>query len=81
MTQRLSISQPAAPNERFAANAFDSQVGSTVPLRIEGSSEAAQATVVAAEVSDDGGAVTLTLEVPDGVIPVATPGWLSLAEQ
>lgn len=81
MTQHLSSSVPAAPGERFAHDAFDSQVGHTVPLRIEGSSDAAEATVVAAEVSDDGTAVTLTLDVPDGTIPMATPGWLSLSEE
>lgn len=81
MTQRLSISEPAAPGEQFAHNAFDSQVGRTVPLRIEGAPDAAEATVVAAEVSDDGTAVTLTLDVPDGLIPPATPGSFSLAEE
>jgi hypothetical protein len=81
MTQRLSTSQHAAPGERFAHNAFDSQVGSTVPLRIEGSVEAAEATVVAAAVSDDGTAVTFTLDVPDGTIPAATLTGLSLSAE
>lgn len=80
MTQHVSSSVPAGPGERFAHGAFDSQVGRTVPLRIEGSSDAAEATVLAAEVSDDGTAVTLTLDVPDGVISPVTPGWLSLAD-
>lgn len=81
MTQHLSIQQPAAPGERFAHDAFDSQVGRTVPLHIEGSPDAAEATVVAAEVSDDGTAVKLTLDVPDGLIPQPTLGSFSLSEE
>lgn len=80
MTQHVNISEPAAPGERFAHDAFDSQVGRTVPLRVEGSPNA-EATVVAAEVSDDGRAVTLTLDVPDGLLPPATPGSFSLSEE
>jgi hypothetical protein len=80
MTQQVSSSVPAGPGERFAHGAFDSQVGRTVPFRVEGSSDAAEATVIAAEISDDGTAVTLTLDVPDGTIPAPTPGWLSLAD-
>ena len=81
MTQRVSTSETAAHGELFAHDAFESQVGRTVPLRIEGSPDAAEATVVAAEVSDDGTAVTLTLDVPDGMIPAPTLGSLSLYEE
>ena len=81
MTQHVSISEPAAPGERFAHDAFDSQVGRTVPFRVEGSPDAAEATVLAAEVSDDGRAVTLTLDVPDGLLSLATPGSFSLSEE
>jgi hypothetical protein len=80
MTPRLNTSQHAAPGERFAHNAFDSQVGRVVPLRIEGS-EDAEATVVAAAVSDDGTAVTFTLDVPDGTIPASTLTGLSLSAE
>lgn len=80
MTQQVNISEPAAPGERFAPDAFDTQVGRTVPFRIEGSPDVAEATLLAAEVSDDGTSVTLTLDVPDGTIPAPTPGWLSLAD-
>jgi hypothetical protein len=78
MSQHLSFSQSAAPGEQFAHDAFDSQVGRSVPFRVEGAADAAEATVVAAEVSDDGTRVTLTLDVPDEVISPVTPGWLSL---
>lgn len=78
MTQRVSINQAAPSNTRFAADVFDSQVGRTVPLRIEGSNDA-EAVVVAAEVSEDGTSVTFTLDVPDGTVPAPTPGSLSLS--
>lgn len=81
MTTRLKSSQSAAPGEQFAPDAFDSQVGRSVPLRIEGSSDTAQATVTAVEVSNDGASVTFTLDVPDGVIPPPTLGSLSLSEE
>lgn len=78
MTQRVSINQSAPSGARFAPDVFDSQVGLTVPLRIEGSVDT-EAVVVAAEVSEDGTAVTLTLDVPDGTIPAPTPGPQSLS--
>jgi hypothetical protein len=77
MTQRPRATEPEIPGERFAHDAFDSQVGRTVPFRIEGA-DATEATVVGAKVSDDGTSVTLTLEVPDDVLPTgpARPEWL-----
>lgn len=78
MTQRVSIDQPAPANARFAPDVFDSQVGHTVPLRIEGSPDV-EAVLVYAEVSEDGTSVTLTLDVPDGTIPGPTPGSLPLS--
>lgn len=78
MTQRVDINQSAPSNVRFAPDVFDSQVGRTVPLRIEGSADA-EAVVVDAKVAEDGTSVTLTLEVPDGTLPSPTPGSLSLS--
>jgi len=79
MTQRVGITQTANPGERFAHNAFDSQVGRTIPFRIEGT-DAGQATVVGAEVSDDGTSVKLTLDVPADALPqsLTSPERLSL---
>jgi hypothetical protein len=79
MTENERGTESETPGERFAHDAFDSQVGRTVPLRVEGSTDAVQATVTDAEVSDDGTMVTLTLDVPDGALPLARPGWLSLS--
>ena len=79
MTNRVSSSQSAGPGERFAHNAFDSQVGRTVPLRVEGSPDTTQATLIGADVSDDGTSVTFTFDVPDGVIPPPTLESLSLS--
>jgi hypothetical protein len=78
MTQRVNHNQSAPSNARFAPDVFDSQVGHTVPLRIEGSTDA-EAVLVDAEVSEDGTSVTLTLDVPDGTVPGPTPGSLSLS--
>jgi hypothetical protein len=81
MTQHLTSSQYAPSGEVFAHDAFDDQVGRTVPLRVEGSPDVAQATVIAAEVSDDGTSVAFTFNIPDGTIPSVTLGSVSLSEE
>lgn len=64
--RRIEFVQPAGPDERFAADAFDGQVGKVIPFNIEGSPGGhVNARVAAAKVSSDGRSVRLTLEVMD----------------
>jgi hypothetical protein len=72
--------QTAQPGERFASDSFDGQIGRTVPLRVDGSPQEADATVIAAQVSDDGTSVDLTLDIPAAVLPPpdVRPGAFSL---
>lgn len=60
--------QQAPEHHAFAPGAFDSQIGETFPLTVEGR-QIDNCKVVAAEVAEDGASVTLTLEVPDGLFP------------
>lgn len=60
--------QRAGDHQQFASDAFDSQIGKTVPLTIEGQ-RVDSCKVVAAEVAEDGSSVTMILEVPDGLFP------------
>jgi hypothetical protein len=63
MTRHV-ITIGAAEHERFAPHSWDGQLGQTVPFKVEGR-HVADATVIAAEVAEDGAEVTLTVEVPD----------------
>lgn len=80
MAQRIEVEQPAEPGAQFARDAFDGQVGKTVPMNIEGRAVEGGCTVVGAEVAEDGASVTLTLELPDGALPQpsAPPGSFGL---
>lgn len=72
MKQTMFIS--AGEGERFARGSWDLQVGKTVPFKL-GDRHAADATVISAEVAEDGSGVSLTVEVPDA------PGTDAIAEQ
>lgn len=64
---RLHVAQRAMPGAVFAPDAFAAQVGRSVPLRDEDGATTGQvATIVSAEVVDEGRTVALVLEVPDG---------------
>lgn len=54
----------------MAAGALDGNVGTTTKVRVEGADLSVAAEVVGAEVDDDGRGFTITLELPDGVVPV-----------
>jgi hypothetical protein len=56
----------AAEHERFAAHSWDGQIGKTVPFKVEGR-HIADATVIAADVAEDGTEVALTIDVPGAV--------------
>jgi hypothetical protein len=60
----IDFTLPADPRTVFAPGSFDSQVGKVIPLRLP--SGQVEARVVAAEVSDDGRWVHMTLELPEG---------------
>ncbi len=64
---RQVIRIAAGEHERFAAGAFDSQVGKSVPFKL-GETQVADATVVAAEVAEDGTEAVLTVDIPDAGI-------------
>ena len=68
MTQRIKHTQSAGPGQVFAPDVFDSQVGKTVPMNIEGRPVEGGCKIVGADVSGDGSSVQLTLEVPDGAL-------------
>src|SRR5258708_2829131 len=55
---------PAGENERFASGSSDAQVGKTVPFKLD-DRHVADATVISAEVAEDGSGVSLTVEIPD----------------
>lgn len=71
MSQRIKVEQSAEPGTTFARDAFDSQIGKTVPMNVEGRAVDGGCKLVGAEVADDGRSVSLTLEVPDGALPGA----------
>lgn len=58
------IRHQAGVYTRFAANAFDSQIGKLLPLTIAGMA-AGTCTLISAEVVDSGRAVLLTIESED----------------
>lgn len=61
---RISLTHRAGTGERYLAGCFDNQVGQQLPIKLDGM-RSAPGTLVAAEVSGDGRAATLTFDVPD----------------
>lgn len=76
---RISFWQPAGEidisgkgrfPEKFMPHSWDNQVGREVPLTDSpGGRETVRRTLVAVEVDEDGGGVTLTIEIPDDFSP------------
>ena len=58
------IRMAAGEHERFAPHSWDSQIGKTVPFKIN-ERRVEDATLLSAEVAGDGSEVRLTVEVPD----------------
>ncbi|WP_030248120.1 hypothetical protein [Streptomyces sp. NRRL S-455] len=69
MSRQVQFSQPADPGSRFAPDVFDSQIGKTVPMNIEGQPIEGGCKIIAVEVAEDGASATFTAEVPDGALP------------
>lgn len=57
----------AGESQRFAANAWDDQLGKLVPVRLDGDHVRA-GRIVGANVMPDGDAVELTLDITDFVL-------------
>lgn len=72
MTRRMQYTQPAPPGGVFAADAFEAQIGRTVPLTLGGSSLERDCEIVDAVVSEDGSSVMLTVEVDEDAFPSET---------
>lgn len=68
MGNLVKVVQEAPAHHTFPPGAFDSQIGETFPLTVEGR-RIDNCKVVSAEVSEDGSSATLTFEVPDGILP------------
>ncbi|MFC4117329.1 hypothetical protein [Nonomuraea zeae] len=73
MPTRWQIEKHAEPGDRFAPGAFDSQIGKQIPVIIA-EQVSLLGTLVAADVTDDGRSVTLTV---DTLIPVTPEGGLA----
>ncbi len=63
-TMKVTTEQYAGPHTTFAPDAFDSQIGRTVPLTLDGET-IDTATLTEAQVSEDGAYVEFTFDVPD----------------
>jgi hypothetical protein len=70
---RISFWHSAEEHERFALNAWDSQIGKQVPLKGPGREDLGLCMLVAAKVAEDGTGVTLTIETPESAGPVFSP--------
>lgn len=68
--------QRAGDHQQFAPDAFDTQIGKTVPLNYEGHGTY-NCKIVGAEVAEDGSQVTLTVELPDDVQLPGSSSFLS----
>lgn len=67
---RQVIRVAAGEHERFMSGSWDSQVGKTVPFKLN-DRHVADATVISAEVAEDGSGVSLAVEVPDPPLDAA----------
>lgn len=76
MSQRFTAIYHFDPGERYAASAFDRQIGRNVSINLGGGDQT-PATLVKAAVAVDGRSVALTFEVDD--LPEQTAARLSRA--
>lgn len=70
MSQRFTAIYHADPGERYAANAFDGQIGREVSINLGGGDQT-PAILAKAAVAVDGRSVELTFEVDDLPEPIA----------
>jgi hypothetical protein len=69
MSRQVQFNQSADPGSRFAPDAFDSQIGKTVPMNIGGRPIEGGCKILAVEVTDDGTSAKFIAEVPDEALP------------
>jgi hypothetical protein len=74
----MQMNQPAGDGERFTPDAFVSQVGKTVPVRVS-NDRTVDGRVVAAAVAADGRSVEFTLDV-DLDAGALSPGPMSFGQ-
>lgn len=73
----MTIRREAPARTRFAATAFDGQLGKVIPVQVP-PNRTAGGILRAAFVPDDGSYADLTLELPDGTLPPAVLAQLSI---
>ena len=66
MTHRIQYQMFADVDERFGPRAFEGQIGNEIGVILPDGTTG-EATIVGAVVADGGLAVTLTLELPEGI--------------
>jgi hypothetical protein len=70
MSETCTVRIPADKDEAFAPGAWDGSIGKAMAVTLTGrGADAVEGVIRAAEVTDDGSAVLLTVEVPDGTLP------------
>jgi hypothetical protein len=67
MSERFTMRVAAGRGTVLAEGALDGQIGETVTIWRE--HDQVEGTVVAAEITEAGGAAMVTVEVPDGTLP------------
>lgn len=68
---RFKATEPAPEGAIYASDAFDGQVGKTVPFNTPTGSYEGQ--IVAVEVIDDGRSIEYTMDVPDEALEPLLP--------
>jgi hypothetical protein len=78
---KIRIKQHAPAGSTYAPGAFDSQIGRNVRLELLDGAAASTCRIMDAHVSHDGKVVTLTIDIPDGVMsPVLADARLPVTE-
>ncbi|MFJ3826227.1 hypothetical protein [Streptomyces nodosus] len=73
---KMTVEQPAGDGERFAPDAFDSQVGQEVPVKTPDGTKTGR--VTGARVAADGQSVEIELDVPGLTLPGGQGGSFGL---
>lgn len=79
MSETFKMRVGAGPGNTFSPTAFDRQVGEAVT--VQAATGDMEGTILAAEVVEDGAAVEVTVEVPDGTLTEQALAGYSIADQ
>lgn len=63
MSTQIQTYRPAGPGEIFTPNAFKSEIGRRIPMTVEGRASNMVATVIGADVAEDGSGVLFKMEI------------------